>query len=126
VDTVNCVEPEDIVAAARLVKKGKMFALGMNFDGNGPQSGANGRINPLHFMTATGTDSMTGVQLKYSGAAPCHHQCDRFPAEPVHNQVIWMRIMLLKNPAVVGFFFTSDICRHMDADIEYLFPKCIW
>ena len=58
--------PEDIVAAARLVKKGKVISLALNFDNNGPQGGktnypALGRINPLHTMLRTGTDAYSGV-----------------------------------------------------------------
>jgi kynurenine formamidase len=35
------------------VKKGRVFSLGLKFDGNGPQIGQGGRVNPQHFMTAT-------------------------------------------------------------------------
>jgi hypothetical protein len=57
---------EDIVAAAKLVKKGKVISLALNFDNNGPQGGktsypALGRINPLHTMLRTGTDAYAGV-----------------------------------------------------------------
>mgnify|MGYP003693675155 CR=1 FL=1 len=43
--------PEDIVAAARLVRKGKVISLALNFDQHGPQGAkskypALGRINP--------------------------------------------------------------------------------
>lgn len=31
-------------------------------DENGPQTGAFGRVNPLHQMVATGTDHLAGVQ----------------------------------------------------------------
>src|SRR5712691_7687669 len=49
---------EDIVAAARLVKKGKVISLALNFDNNGPQGAkskypAMGRINPVHTMLRT-------------------------------------------------------------------------
>src|SRR5438128_1315897 len=36
---LNYITPEDIVNAARLVKKGKVFRLGLNLDENGPQRG---------------------------------------------------------------------------------------
>src|SRR6516165_5635569 len=59
-------QAEDIVAAAKLVKKGKVISLALNFDNNGPQGGktsypALGRINPLHTMLRTGTDAYAGV-----------------------------------------------------------------
>ena len=64
--TLNYTQPEDIVAAARLVKKGKVISLALNFDNNGPQGAkskypALGRINPLHTMLRTGTDAYSGV-----------------------------------------------------------------
>lgn len=62
IGTLNYVKPEDIVAAAGLIKKGKVFALGIPFDANGPQWGERGRVNPIHTMTFTGTDAVTGRQ----------------------------------------------------------------
>ena len=66
IGTLNYTSAEDIVAAARLVKKGKVISLALNFDNNGPQGGktnypALGRINPLHTMLRTGTDAYSGV-----------------------------------------------------------------
>jgi kynurenine formamidase len=66
IGTLNHVRPEDIVAAARLVRKGKVISLALNFDNSGPQGAksrypAMGRINPLHTMLRTGTDAYSGV-----------------------------------------------------------------
>ena len=61
--TLNYVTPEDIVAAAGLIRRGKSFALGLNFDRYGPQKGLWGnRFNPIHTMLATGTDAVAGNQ----------------------------------------------------------------
>ena len=58
---LNYITPQDIVNAARLVKKGKVFRLGLELDENGPQRGIfGGRWNPLHQMLATGTDAVAG------------------------------------------------------------------
>jgi len=66
IGTLNHTRPEDIVAAARLVKKGKVISLALNFDNSGPQGAkskypAMGRINPVHTMLRTGTDAYSGV-----------------------------------------------------------------
>jgi kynurenine formamidase len=66
IGTLNHTRPEDIVAAARLVKKGKVISLALNFDNHGPQGAKSkypslGRINPLHTMLRTGTDAYSGV-----------------------------------------------------------------
>jgi kynurenine formamidase len=66
VGTLNYTRPEDIIAAARLVKKGKVISLALNFDQHGPQGAKSkypslGRINPLHVMLRTGTDAYAGV-----------------------------------------------------------------
>ncbi len=61
--TLNFIAPEDIVEAAKLIRKGKTFSLALNFDRNGPQSGLWGnRFNPIHTMLATGTDAVAGKQ----------------------------------------------------------------
>jgi len=58
---LNYITPEDIVNAARLVKKGRVFRLGLSLDENGPQRGIfGGRWNPMHQMLATGTDAVAG------------------------------------------------------------------
>jgi kynurenine formamidase len=66
IGTLNHTRPEDIVAAARLVRKGKVISLALNFDNSGPQGAkskypAMGRINPVHTMLRTGTDAYSGV-----------------------------------------------------------------
>ena len=64
--TLNYTRPEDVVAAARLVEKGKVISLALAYDSKGPQGGktkypALGRFNPVHLMLRTGTDAYSGV-----------------------------------------------------------------
>ena len=66
IGTLNFTSPEDIIAAAQLVKKGKVISLALNFDHTGPQGAkskypAMGRTNPIHTMIRTGTDAYSGV-----------------------------------------------------------------
>jgi kynurenine formamidase len=66
IGTLNYTRPEDIVAAARLVEKGKVMSLALAFDHRGPQGAksdypAIGRFNPIHLMLRTGTDAHAGV-----------------------------------------------------------------
>ena len=66
IGTLNYTSAEDIVAATRLVKKGKVISLALNFDHTGPQGAkskypAMGRTNPIHTMLRTGTDAYSGV-----------------------------------------------------------------
>ena len=61
--TLNNVSAQDIINAARLIRKGKSFSLALNFDNQGPQSGLWGnRFNPIHTMLATGVDAAAGRQ----------------------------------------------------------------
>jgi kynurenine formamidase len=61
--TLNNVSAQDIINAARLIRKGKSFSLALNFDNHGPQSGLWGnRFNPIHTMLATGVDAAAGRQ----------------------------------------------------------------
>ena len=66
IGTLNFTSAEDIVAATRLVKKGKVISLALNFDHTGPQGAKSkypsmGRTNPIHTMLRTGTDAYSGV-----------------------------------------------------------------
>jgi len=66
IGTLNFTTAADIVAAARLVQKGKVMSLALAFDHRGPQGakssyGSIGRFNPIHVMLRTGTDAYSGV-----------------------------------------------------------------
>ena len=66
IGTLNYTSAEDIIAAAGLVKKGKVISLALNFDHTGPQGAKSkyptmGRTNPIHTMLRTGTDAYSGV-----------------------------------------------------------------
>jgi kynurenine formamidase len=62
IGTLNHVKPEDIVAASRLIKRGKVFSLALPFDDKGPAYGRRGRFNPIHYMITTGAEAYSGVQ----------------------------------------------------------------
>src|SRR5262245_52638987 len=63
IGTLNHVAAADIVAAGKLIKRGKAFALGIPLGQSGPQRGLFGkRWNPIHTMLATGTDALAGKQ----------------------------------------------------------------
>ena len=63
IGTLNHITPDDVVAAAKLIKHGKVFALGIPLGQSGPQRGLFGkRWNPIHTMLATGTDALAGRQ----------------------------------------------------------------
>jgi kynurenine formamidase len=80
IGTLNNVTSEDIIGAGRLIRKGKVFALGLSLK-EPIQSGLfGGRWNPIHTMLATGTDAKAGNQdepapyLRYADDAinmPC-------------------------------------------------------
>jgi kynurenine formamidase len=68
IGALNFITSEDIVAAARLVRRGKVFPLGLALDQNGPQAGLwGGRWNPIHTMLATGTDAVAGKHDEIPG-----------------------------------------------------------
>src|SRR3989442_2447890 len=60
--TLNFITPDMVKRAAGLVRQGKIISCALNFDTSGPQTGAFGRVNPLHSMVATGTDHAAGRQ----------------------------------------------------------------
>ena len=62
IGTLNTITPEDIVNAAKLVRKGKTFALGLDLKEKIQSGLFGGRWNMIHQMLATGTDAVVGEQ----------------------------------------------------------------
>src|SRR5258705_5437790 len=54
IGTLNFITPEAVAAAARLATTGKVFALGIPLQREGPQSGTRQRFNPIHTMFRDG------------------------------------------------------------------------
>jgi kynurenine formamidase len=69
IGTANYITRGHVRDAAGTVKLGRVVALGMDIDQNGPQTGLHGRFNCLHYMSMTGTDYAAGQQL-YEGKEP--------------------------------------------------------
>ena len=63
--TLNFVTPDKLVAAGALIRRGKVFDLGIPFDANGPQPGG-GRINPVHLMSQTGDNQVFPGGFRYA------------------------------------------------------------
>ena len=62
--TLNHIRPEDIVAAAGLVRTGRVISLAIPVDEAGPQTGGFGRFNPIHLMIRDGNGAMTGTTVR--------------------------------------------------------------
>src|SRR5436190_21344182 len=56
IGTLNFITPDAVAAAARLATAGKIFALGIPLQREGPQSGTRQRFNPIHAMFRDGGD----------------------------------------------------------------------
>ena len=54
--TVNLIDAACVRDAAALVRTGKVISCALPYDANGPQSGAAGRVNPIHVMLHDGAD----------------------------------------------------------------------
>lgn len=55
--TLNFITPQKVAATSALVRKGKVFPLGVEFGSGGPQGEFLYRPNPMHMMTADGGDA---------------------------------------------------------------------
>lgn len=62
--TLNHVRPEHVVAAAQLVRTGRVITMGLPFDEDGPQNGKFNRFNPIHLMTRDGADVLAGTAIR--------------------------------------------------------------
>lgn len=65
--TLNLIDPEKVVAAAGLVRRGVIISCALPYDDNGPQTGSFGRVNPIHFMLVDGGDAAIGAQDHLAG-----------------------------------------------------------
>lgn len=63
--TTNLITPERVAAAARLVRTGDVFPLGIPLDGDGPQPGG-ARINPVRLMSETGAEQVFPGGFRYA------------------------------------------------------------
>jgi kynurenine formamidase len=62
--TLNHIQGDDVVAATRLVRSGRVFSLAIPLDENGPQTGGFGRFNPIHLMLRDGNAAVTGTVVR--------------------------------------------------------------
>lgn len=58
--TLNHVTSKDVVDATSLVRAGRVVSLSVPFGADGPQHENSGRFNPIHLMTVTGRDFVSG------------------------------------------------------------------
>ena len=64
IGTLNNISAQDVIEAGKLIRRGKVFSLGLSLK-EPIQSGLfGGRWNPIHTMLATGTDAAAGAQDK--------------------------------------------------------------
>lgn len=68
--TLNYVTPQAVAKATALVKKGKVFHLGIELNMSGPQRhGVSRRFNPIHVMFSSGADTIAGTNKTGWGGA---------------------------------------------------------
>jgi len=60
IGTLNNVSPQDIVNAARLIRKGKVFSLALNFDSNGPAERLWQSLQSHPYHAGDRTDAVAG------------------------------------------------------------------
>lgn len=95
---MNLVGPEQVRAAAALVRDGKVISLTLPYDQHGPQPGGI-RSNPQLITTATGTDAIASAQDYFPGdfgysddmiimGTQCGTQWDSL-AHIFHNGKMW-------------------------------------
>jgi kynurenine formamidase len=58
IGTLNFISAEKRVEACHLVRTGEIVNLGIAFDSEGPQTGNDGRFNPIHRMSGLPTDKV--------------------------------------------------------------------
>lgn len=61
IGTANYITQDHVRRAASLIRTGRVVSLAMDLGDDGPQTGHNGRFNPMHWMVASGTDYTCGA-----------------------------------------------------------------
>jgi len=69
IGTLNYITPEKVIAASRLVKRGRSFPLCAPFDADGPWSGSFFRRNPIRTMIVHGGDEQIADHLEGVGGS---------------------------------------------------------
>ena len=89
--TLNHLRPEDVVAAARLVRTGRTFSLAIPLDDQGPQTGGFGRFNPIHLMIRDGNAAATGTVVRdfYGGVDRHIRGADDLLILPLQSGTQW-------------------------------------
>jgi len=80
----NYIRPEDIVAAARLIRTGRTFSLAAPLDNTGPVYP--GRLTPHHTMVATGADVLANPATTAPGRV---HFADDYIYMPLQGSTQW-------------------------------------
>lgn len=81
--TLNHITPERVAAAARLVKTGKVFEMGVPVSSGGIQLPGRSRINPVHLMSMTALD-----KFPMKGWEDIHI-CDDYLFLPLQSVTQW-------------------------------------
>jgi len=109
--TLNHIRPDDVVAAAGLVRNGRVFSLAIPLDENGPQTGGFGRFNPIHLMIRDGNAAATGTTVRdfYGGQDRWIRGTDDLLILPLQSGTQWDSLahIVFENRIYNGFDATS-------------------
>ncbi len=83
--TLNFITAEKVAATGALVRRGKIFPLGVEFGSNGPQGEFLYRQNPVHLMTVDGGDAEQFMKdgLGWEDNATAKQIAETFAASPL-------------------------------------------
>lgn len=126
--TLNHVRPQDVIAAAGLVRTGRVHSLALPFDQNGPQRGNFNRFNPIHLMTRDGADAIAGTAVRdfYGGNDRHFRGTDDLVILPLQSGTQWDSLahVVFENKIYNGYgadqvsskgALRNDVCGASDA-----------
>jgi kynurenine formamidase len=89
--TLNHIRPANVVAAAGLVRDGRVLSLSIPVDDTGPQTGGFGRFNPIHLMIRDGNGAITGSTVRdfYGGRDRWIRGTDDLLIMPLQSGTQW-------------------------------------
>ena len=108
IGTLNYVTPENVLKGAECIRSGKVFSLGMNFDTSGPQTGRQGRNNPVRAMIWTGSDAVEGRQELHN-PQPEDRQGDKWYPCLFADDIITMPLQCATHWDALGHIFQRNL-----------------
>ena len=109
--TLNLVTEQHVLNAASLVLSGQTISMALPFDDAGPQTGAAGRFNPIHYMTRDGADVVAGTAIRdfFGGVDRHFRSADDVIVMPLQAGTQWDSLSHIFHDGKIYNGYSADV-----------------